>query len=124
MSWELGYDKKWSRDIGYGVPAVCDHPDCNVEIDRGLSYVCADGKPYGGDRGCGLYFCGEHQHLTEKHHQLCIRCLRGNRPFNPKPETNEWLHWKLTDESWAEWRADNQDEVQRIKAAIAAEGEK
>ena len=50
MGWSIGYDSNWDRDIGYGVPAYCDHPDCNEEIDRGLSYVCG-GEPYGGDRG-------------------------------------------------------------------------
>ena len=55
MGWSLGYDSNWNRDIGYGVPAYCDHPYCNEEIDRGLSYVCGDAL-YGGDRGCGLFF--------------------------------------------------------------------
>ena len=35
MGWSLGYDGRWKRDIGYGVPAVCDFPGCNEEIDRG-----------------------------------------------------------------------------------------
>ena len=29
MSWAVGYDSKWQRDIGYGVPSICDHPKCN-----------------------------------------------------------------------------------------------
>lgn len=59
MSWAVGYDAKWHRDIGYGVPATCDYPGCAAEIDRGLGYVCA-GEPYGGEHGCGLYFCDAH----------------------------------------------------------------
>ncbi|HEV7521417.1 MAG TPA: hypothetical protein VGP89_09990, partial [Candidatus Angelobacter sp.] len=59
MGWSLGFDSNWQRDIGYGVPAYCDHPKCNKKIDRGLSYVCG-GEPYGGELGCGLYFCSEH----------------------------------------------------------------
>jgi hypothetical protein len=55
MGWSIGYDSKWQRDIGYGVPGVCDDPACAEKIDRGLSYVCG-GEPYGGDEGCGLYF--------------------------------------------------------------------
>ena len=47
MGWSLGFDDKWNRDIGYGVPAYCDHPKCSVEIDRGLAYVCCDQEPYG-----------------------------------------------------------------------------
>ncbi len=53
MGWSIGSDG--DRDIGYGVPAECDHPDCTAEIDRGLSYVCG-GDPYGGEYGCGLFF--------------------------------------------------------------------
>src|SRR4051812_7048849 len=26
MGWSIGYDSNWQRDIGYGVPAFCDHP--------------------------------------------------------------------------------------------------
>lgn len=118
MGWQVGYDTKNKRDIGYGVPAICDHPGCNEEIDRGLSYVCADGEPYGGERGCGLYFCLDHQNMTEKHHQLCDRCLRGNQPYKPKPDTREWMNWKLTDESWKQWRDENPDEVAKIQQAL------
>ena len=60
MGWSIGYDEKWARDIGYGVPAVCDHPDCDARIDRGLSYVCCNQEPRGGE-GCGLYFCEKHK---------------------------------------------------------------
>jgi hypothetical protein len=57
MSWAVGFDSNWKRDIGYGVPATCDRPGCGTGIDRGLAYVCG-GQPYGGEEGCGLYFCG------------------------------------------------------------------
>lgn len=39
MSWEIGYDDNWKRDIGYGVPAKCDHPDCDEDIEQFLSEV-------------------------------------------------------------------------------------
>ena len=26
MGWSIGFDSKWNRDIGYGVPATCDYP--------------------------------------------------------------------------------------------------
>lgn len=113
MGWSIGYDSNWKRDVGYGVPAICDHPGCNEEIDRGLAHVCADMEIFGGERGCGLYFCSDHQHYTEKHSQLCIRCLRGNKPFNPKPDTQEWVDWKLTDGSWAQWRVENPEWVKQ-----------
>lgn len=118
MSWSVGYDERWKRDIGYGVPCKCDHPGCDNEIDRGLGYVCADQQPYGGDRGCGLYFCPDHQHMTEKHHQLCSRCLRGNKPFTPKPDVAEWMRHKLTCETWQQWRDENPEEVKRLTEAL------
>jgi hypothetical protein len=107
MGWSIGYDKHWDRDIGYGVPATCDHPGCNEEIDRGLSYVCG-GKPYGGRYGCGLYFCSKHiGGFTHK----CERCQAKEKPFDPKPDVPEWINHKLTHESWAEWRAENSEWV-------------
>jgi len=51
MGWSIGYDEDWKRDIGYGVPSICDHPDCNKEINRGMNYVCG-GQAYGGEDGC------------------------------------------------------------------------
>lgn len=121
MGWSIGYDNNWKRDIGYGVPAICDHPGCGAEIDRGLGYVCCDHQPQGGERGCGLYFCPDHQHMTEKHHQLCSRCLRGNDPFEPTPDTQEWINHKLTHESWAEWREQNPEWVAANAEAQARE---
>ena len=101
MSWAVGYDERWQRDIGYGVPAECDYPDCHEKIDRGLSYVCGN-EPYGGEEGCGLYFCGKH--LLSWVSPLCIRCANNEEPFTPKPDLEEWTHHKMTDPSWAEWR--------------------
>lgn len=135
MGWEIGYDHRWRRDIGYGVPAICDHPDCNEKIDRGLGSVCG-GDPYGGEDGCGLFFCGEHllydfdeddgvsqetirdgsgEVIEQKRSwrgPFCERCLahssmsdEGPQPFTPKPDIEEWVQHKATDPSWAEWRA-------------------
>lgn len=100
MGWSLGFDSQWNRDIGYGVPAYCDHPRCNEEIDRGLGYVCGS-EPYGGDEGCGLYFCSNH--ATGYKHR-CDRCQKNKPPFKPKPDHPDWIHHKMTDESWKEWR--------------------
>lgn len=109
MSWSIGFDEKWQRDIGYGVPAYCDHPGCEEKIDRGLAHVCG-GFPYGGDHGCGLYFC--EGHLV--HHRFrgmeygasfCKRCITYKPPYAPKPDHPEWQNHKATDPSWAEWRA-------------------
>jgi len=100
MGWSIGFDSNWNRDIGYGVPAICDYPGCNEKIDRGLSYVCGD-EPYGGGDGCGLYFCGKHKNI------LCERCEDNKEPFEAKPDIDEWIKHKLTDESWTEWRKEN-----------------
>ena len=112
MGWEIGWDSTWNRDIGYGVIAWCDHPDCDKEIGRGLAYVCG-GEPYGGDAGCGLYFCEKHHGFyrdadgdNDESHSLCERCAERKEPFEPKPEYPRWLAWKEMDESWAEWRAE------------------
>ena len=102
MSWAIGYDNKWKRDVGYGVPSLCDHPDCEVEIDRGLAHVCKEQQPKGGD-GCGLYFCEDHQSYLGE----CERCQDGLPPFTPKPDLPLWVKFKMQDVSWAAWREEN-----------------
>ncbi len=116
MSWAIGYDSHWKRDIGYGVPATCDHPHCIKEIDRGLSYVCG-GEPYGGEHGCGLYFCASH---LNGDHSLCGRCRQGRDPFTPKPDHPRWMRHKLTNESWAPWRAECPEEAAALARAVGA----
>lgn len=112
MGWEIGYDEKWNRDIGYGVPAICDHPLCNNEIHRGLGYVCGQ-EPYGGDKGCGLFFCYEHLYPD-----ICDNCLDNKPPFIPKSDTEEWITWKLKDDSWEEWRKLNPKKVEYYKSFL------
>lgn len=111
MGWSIGYDEKWKRDIGYGVPAFCDHPGCGAEIDRGLSFVCRDEQPYGGEDGCGLYFC-------EKHHGADACTHAG---FTPSPDHPDWLRHKLTHESWQQWRDENPSDVQTLQFALDVE---
>lgn len=102
MGWQVGYDPNWERDVGYGVPAMCDHPGCGEEIDRGLSYVCGS-DVYGGDLGCGLYFCAEHLDRStyveadDRYVSLCARCGSGEPPFDPTPDTQEWTDHKATE---------------------------
>lgn len=112
MGWNLGWDSKWNRDIGYGVPAYCDHPKCTAEIDRGLSHVCCDSEPHGGERGCGLYFCEKHSGIDGR----CKSCASYRKTnYKPKPEHPDWITHKLTDESWQPWRDENPDAVQQLK---------
>ena len=106
MGWSIGYDSNWERYVGYGVPAYCDHPKCNAEIDRGLSYVCGDDL-YGGERGCGLYFCSAHLIMSERLPQLCERCKNRRKSFKPKPDHLRWVYHQMTDVSWREWRVEN-----------------
>lgn len=113
MGWSLGQNSE-GRDVGYGVPAHCDHPDCGAEIDRGLSYVCG-GEPDGGEYGCGLFFCGDHLFGS---HNLCDRCYSKQPPFDPTPDHPDWMRWKLEDLSWQRWRDENPGEVAKLRAAL------
>jgi hypothetical protein len=106
MSWAVGFDANWQRDIGYGVPATCDQPECRAKIDRGLAYVCGS-APKGGEHGCGLYFCEDHRDYGPAGAVVCERCASGDSPFIPTPDTDEWTNWKMTDPSWAQWRKEN-----------------
>lgn len=122
MGWSIGYDSTWRRDIGYGVPATCDHPGCGAEIDRGLSYVCG-GAPYGGEHGCGLFFCWKHSKTAgaaRDHANLCTRCYHGRPPHVPTPDVPDWLRHKLRDGSWRNWRLENPDLVDAIRVQLRA----
>lgn len=114
----MGYDNNWNRDVGYGVPCLCDYPRCKKEIDRGLACVCG-GDVYGGEYGCGLFFCGKHlfsKYIKEINGYIfvCPRCLKNKPPYNPKPDIEEWIKWKLEHESWGLWRKDNPKEVEKL----------
>jgi hypothetical protein len=113
MGWSLGNDN--GRDVGYGVPATCDHPKCNADIDRGLAYICANEELGGGEHGCGLFFCYAHR---IGRHGTCSRCNKKRSPYPPKPDHPTWVRWKLEDESWQEWRDQNPDEVAKMKATL------
>jgi len=122
MGWAIGFDERWNRDVGYGVPATCDHPGCEEKIDRGLAYVCG-GEPYGGEHGCGLHFCGKHlwhrrPRGETRFYQNCKRCMTYRTPFTPTPDVAEWNEWKLTDASWGLWRSENPTAVSAIRAAL------
>ena len=110
MGWSIGYDDHHDRDIGYGVPAECDHPSCAARIDRGMAYRCDHEEG-----GCGLFFCGEHRNYIGH----CERCQTGTPSFTPKPDLPEWVHHKLTDPSWQEWRDAYPAEVAALRGANA-----
>lgn len=116
MGWSYGFIN--GRDVGYGVPALCDHPDCSAKIDRGLDRLCGEMHGCDDETGCGLYFCSAHLAFGETDHQQCLRCVDDLDPFEPKPDIVEWITWKLTDASWAEWRKLNWQEVDRLKVVL------
>lgn len=116
MGWGIGEVE--NRDVGYGVPAYCDHPGCTVEIDRGLGYAC--GEEHGhSERGCGLYFCQKHSAGGQ-----CERCAEGKQPFNPSPDHPTWIRHKLTDESWQAWRDANPAAVARLSTLLTLSPER
>jgi hypothetical protein len=104
------------RWAGYGVPAVCDKPDCTTEIDRGLAYIC--GEEPGSEKGCGLFFCSNHLYfgLADNDPQMCERCCNEEPPYEPKADTAEWTTHMLTDDSWQQWRDENPEQVATMKA--------
>ena len=111
MGYSVGYiNHRW---IGYGVPSLCDQPNCGEEIDRGMAYLCGDGE-----FGCGLFFCYEHLEISSSDNepQMCERCSNGEESFEPTPDTSEWIEHMLTDESWEQWRIENPDQVKIMSA--------
>jgi hypothetical protein len=121
MGWSLGFDTKWNRDIGYGVPAYCDYPGCTEEIDRGLGYVCCSSQPYGGDNGCGRFYCGKHE-LWDFDEETDEQVCGHPNDHHVSPDHPGWMRWKLTDESWMRWRMENPDDVRALIDVLGREG--
>ena len=78
MGWGNCGTDTHGRPIGYNFLAVCDHPGCEKEIDRGLAYACGgmhgDGDP---DGSCEGYFCYEHlaySFIAENF--VCLECVK------------------------------------------------
>jgi len=92
MGWSYGVNSD-GREVGYAVQATCDHPECNVAIDRGLSYICG-GMMDGGEHGCGKFFCSQHLNVTltgPATVQLCRRCLREYEREHPDESIEDQL---------------------------------
>lgn len=115
----MGYSvyERAGRWAGYGVLAICDHPGCGAEIDRGLAFACGGG-PTEDVPNCGLFFCGAHLSYVERDDEsgerqgfVCDRCLAGEPPFSATPDTREWVEHMLTDASWQQWRSENPAQV-------------
>ncbi|MRG98823.1 hypothetical protein GIY21_00790 [Xanthomonas sontii] len=105
MGWSIGYDEQWQRDIGYGVPAYCDHPGCDAEIDRGLGHICEDPQC-----ACGKFYCAQHRYDTTAH----------NHDAPPSREHPLWIEHVLTHSSWQKCRDQNPAKVAPLAAAASA----
>lgn len=121
MAWAVGDDIHGRRRfIGYGVPARCDYPGCDAQINRGIAHACG-GDDFG--NWCGLHFCGSHLEQvrggTHDGARLCARCAADQAPFEPTPEDPEWARFLLTDESWGLWRSQNPDWVLQLLRQVA-----
>lgn len=105
----MGYQvyQQGGRWAGYGVPAECDQSDCAEEIDRGLGYNCDYNA--GGD-GCEMFFCTSH--LDPRDHDC------GNTVG--KPDSDEWVRWMLTEDSWQEWRDTHPERVAELRKRVEA----
>jgi hypothetical protein len=84
VGWGSGLNKE-GREVGYCIDATCDFEGCEVEIDRGLSYVCGGMHDAGWELGCGKYFCDEHRRYASvineetgdepwSNVELCLTC--------------------------------------------------
>ena len=132
MGWAVGRDINRQRHIGYGVPAICDHPGCGEEIDRGMGYACGGGQTRT-DECCGLFFCSNHmwylnEVINDVSDAVCERCAENltNNPdgdewvefFEPTPDTLEWATHVVTDESWEQFRAEEPEWTKRYKEIV------
>lgn len=60
MSWANCGEDSRGRPIGYAHNGKCDHPGCNVKINRGLAHACGDMHGFT-EYGCEKYFCEDHR---------------------------------------------------------------
>lgn len=98
------------------MPAYCDSPKCCEAINRGLGHVCG-GDVYGGEKGCGLFFCSAHLRY-ERDKFLCARCSKYRKPYKKKIDHPTWVKWKLLDSSLGQWRKENPDEVRKLREQL------
>lgn len=90
MGWAYGRNDE-GREVGYGLIACCDMPNCYTIIDRGMAYMCGNiitAVTFGGQGpGCGKYFCSEHEptdvHRCTHPEPECMEC------GEPVPEGDE-----------------------------------
>lgn len=97
-------------DLGNEVPAICEQPECDTVVHRGVVHICGMDPTGANGMGCGLQFCGKH---LSGPHQNCDRCAEGTVPYTPKEIRPDFPDWRMTGAGWEEWRKAHPDLVQR-----------
>lgn len=143
MSWAIGFSENQNRDVGYAVPAICDHPGCTAEIDRGIAYMCCEISP-DHHATCGGFYCAYHResyiygdelddmdeseleaHNIDKDSDAVaeaiddgdiVKCL--HEPIEKGKENAAWLEHCLKDETWQDWRNENPAMVTAYQEAL------
>jgi len=103
----MGYQIYWSncRWQGYGVPAYCDHKNCNNKIDRGMGYQHQDDND---GATPNVIVCDDHRNASIRQTSI-----------DYKREHPEWLSHILNDESWEQWRDENKEVVKEYRDILA-----
>lgn len=142
MSWSIGYCEKQKRDVGYGVLAICDHPGCTAEIDRGMDYICCEDINH--NACCGAFYCAEHRdnyvygdeiddmddeelealNINVESQEVydavedgdIVKCR--HEPIEKGKENAAWLEHCLKDETWQKWRNENPEMVTAYQEAL------
>lgn len=98
----MGYSVYWhnGRWQGYGVPAYCDYPGCNKEIDRGMGYSHKKGM-----NPDDPFLCSTHKYKD----------LPDDFEIDYNKEHPEWINHLLKDDSWNLWRIENPEIVEKYK---------
>jgi len=82
-----------------------------------LSHVCGMINTDGEDRGCGLHSVLTTCLDSRSSDSFVNAATHAQTPFARKPDLAEWSNHKLTDQSWAQWRAENPDRSNRFRSA-------
>ncbi len=114
MGYSIGFNNTTKRNIGYEVPCHCDHPGCDKIINRGMSYS-SDIENSKTNCDAGIFLCEEHMiHISEEecdNYKDCSHCEIGIIPL--KDDCQEWIDHKLKHDSWAAWRSENKNWVEK-----------
>lgn len=108
MGFAVGWDHEHGRFRGYGVPAFCDAKDCDVEIDRGLGWICEG-------HACGCYDEDDLSVTTF----VCEWHTCEDVDWSAVREHPDWLNHVLTSSSWQRWRAEQPALVEQYRRILS-----